>query len=75
MKNRALTHTVILGALSASLYFLLWLFEEQLIHYTQQGRWYFIIPIAIAFAFSLVHGTFTGYFWDVLGFKAKTKGK
>jgi len=29
------------------------------------------MPVAIALAFSLVHGAFTGYFWEVIGIKPK----
>lgn len=74
-KSKALTHTVALGGLSAFLYFLLWLLEEPILKASGQGGWYFIIPIGIAFAFSLVHGSFTGRFWDVLGVKAKSVKK
>lgn len=33
--------------------------------------WYVLAPIALAFALSYTHGTFTGLFWDVVGLKAK----
>jgi hypothetical protein len=72
MKQNVLLYTIILGILSAGLYFLLWWLEKPLMHYSQQGEWYFIIPIATAFAFSLVHGAFTGYFWEALGIQAKS---
>ena len=74
-KTRALTKTFILGGASALLYFLLWLLSEHIMAYSQQGKWFFIIPIAIAFVFSAVHGAFTGHFWDVLGVKAKSVKK
>jgi hypothetical protein len=74
-KSKALTRTVALGGASAGLYFLLWLFEEPLIKSTGQGGWFFVIPIAIAFLFSWIHGSFTGLFWDVLGVKAKSVKK
>ncbi len=72
MKQRVLLYTIVLGILSAGLYFLLWWLEKPIMSYSQQGKWYFIIPIAIAFAFSLVHGAFTGYFWEALGIQAKS---
>jgi hypothetical protein len=34
-------------------------------------RLYAFIPLAVALVFSLVHGAFTGHFWDLLGFRAK----
>jgi hypothetical protein len=74
-KTRALTKTLVLGGASAILYFLLWLLATPIIAYSQQGKWFFIIPIAIAFLFSAVHGAFTGHFWDILGVKAKSVKK
>ncbi|MEY3219765.1 MAG: hypothetical protein RIT27_1122 [Pseudomonadota bacterium] len=72
MNNKMVLYTFILGVMSGSLYFLLWWLEKPIMFYSKQGQWYFIIPIAIAFVFSLVHGAFTGYFWEALGIKAKS---
>jgi hypothetical protein len=69
--GRQLTKTVILGLISAGLYLLLYLFEDRVMEVAAHGDWYFVIPILIAFAFSLVHGAFTGHFWEILGIKAK----
>jgi hypothetical protein len=33
--------------------------------------WYVFAPIAMAFALSYTHGTFTGLFWDIVGLKAR----
>ena len=33
---------------------------------------YPLLPVATALVFSLFHGAFTGYFWDVVGVTAKT---
>ncbi len=67
------------GAASVSMYAAMFFFSEELIemaHQTRQGRKaLFIVPIAIAFAFSYFHGAFTGYFWDVLGLKPAPKKK
>lgn len=63
--------TILWGITSIVLYLLLYLLEEPLLNLSKQGHWYFIVPIAIAFTFSLVHGNFTGHFWDILGVKAK----
>jgi hypothetical protein len=39
---------------------------------TRQGeKLYALVPIGIAIVFSLVHGAFTGHFWDLLGLRAK----
>lgn len=63
------------GILSGILYFLLYHFGNdirQLAELTRQGdKIYFLVPIVIAFAFSLVHGRFTDRFWEAVGLKAK----
>lgn len=64
-------NTLLLGLLTALLYLLLWLLEASILEWSQHGRWFFVIPIAIAFLFSLVHGSFTAHFWDLLGVKAR----
>jgi hypothetical protein len=39
-----------------------------------KGNWaYVLVPILIAFVFSLAHGTFTSRFWNSLGLKAASK--
>lgn len=64
-----------LGALSLTLYALLFWFDEELLALAQSTRSgdkrFFFVPIAIALLFSFVHGAFTGRFWDVLGLRAK----
>jgi len=73
--KRALYQALAYGAASAALYFALYVFADQILEVSRQGRWYFIVPIAIAFTFSAVHGTFTGQFWDLFGIKAKQAKK
>jgi uncharacterized membrane protein HdeD (DUF308 family) len=73
--KRALYQALIFGTISIALYVALYLFADQILELSKQGRWYFIVPIAIAFLFSAVHGTFTGQFWDLLGVKAKQARK
>lgn len=73
---RAFVLTLILGAASAGLYFLLFLFADELTELAGanrdgQHRLYAFIPLAVALVFSLVHGAFTGHFWDLLGFRAR----
>jgi hypothetical protein len=65
------TRAVLFGVLTLALYFLLYLFEDEILAFTSRGRWYFIAPVVIAFVFSFTHGTFTGHFWDLLGIKAR----
>jgi hypothetical protein len=73
--SRALVVTIVLGAASALLYVLLFLFADRLTEMaalTRQGdKLYALIPLAVAMVFSLVHGAFTGHFWDLLGLRAK----
>ena len=73
--SRALVITLILGAASAGLYLLLYLFSDTLpglAAATRNGeKLYALVPLAIAMVFSFVHGAFTGHFWDVLGLRAK----
>jgi len=73
--RRALAVTLTLGAASAGLYLLLFLFADllpELAAATRRGeKIYALIPIVIAMLFSLVHGAFTGHFWDLLGLRAK----
>lgn len=66
----------LLGTLSVALYALLYCFSEELVQMAEATRRgnksFFPIPIALALLFSWVHGTFTGHFWDLLGFKPKS---
>ena len=56
------------GLLSASLYFLLYLYEREIIQaFTRTDGWYPALPVAAAFVFSFAHGAFTSYFWEALG--------
>ena len=73
--SRALVVTLILGAASAGLYFLLFLFSDRLSELaaaTRAGeKIYALVPLVVAMVFSFVHGAFTGHFWDLLGLRAK----
>ena len=72
---RALVVTLVLGAVSAGLYVLLFLFSDKLTELaaaTRAGeKLYALVPLAVAMVFSFVHGAFTGHFWDLLGLRAK----
>jgi hypothetical protein len=63
--------TLALGVLSVLLYAGLFLTEDRILQLSTLGGWYFLVPVTIAFLFSLAHGAFTGYFWDLLGIKAR----
>ncbi len=63
------------GLLSATLYFLLFKYQAEILHFAQLTREGvkidFIIPIIIALIFSFVHGGFATYTWQSLGLKSK----
>ena len=75
LSSRALVVTLVLGAASAALYLVLYLFSDtlsELAAATRAGeKIYALVPLAVAMVFSLVHGAFTGHFWDLLGLRAK----
>ena len=66
-----------MGALSVTLYSLLYLYNTSLTHIAQDThagqKTLFFMPIIVALVFSWVHGSFTSRFWDMLGVKAKTQ--
>ncbi|MBI3570116.1 MAG: hypothetical protein HY082_03295 [Gammaproteobacteria bacterium] len=66
----------LLGALSLALYALLYQFCDELVQMAEATRRgdknFFPVPIVLSLTFSLVHGAFTGHFWDMLGFKPKS---
>ena len=67
------------GVGSLALYALLYLYSDETVEFARRTRegetiW-FVVPIAIAFLFSLVHGAFTGYFWDAIGMKPADKNR
>ncbi len=63
--------TVGFGLASAALYGALYAFERPILAMTSEGGYSLFLVVAIAFAFSIVHGAFTGRFWDALGLKAR----
>ncbi len=64
--------TIGLGAASLGLYGALYVFQIPILDFTSRGSGSAMAAvIAIAFGFSIVHGAFTGRFWDMLGLKAK----
>jgi hypothetical protein len=60
------------GAASVLCYALLFTYQNEVMAaFTRTDGWYPLLPIATAFVFSLAHGAFTGYFWEVLGVTAR----
>jgi len=73
-RKSQLIKVLLWGLFVVALYTGLYVGEAQLIQLTAQGKWTFIVPIAIAFLFSFAHGNFTGQFWNILGIKPKLSG-
>lgn len=75
--STATRNAILYGIASLGLYFLLFLFNDEIrsmAEATSRGdKLLFFVPIIIAFIFSIVHGAFTGYFWEALGLTAKKK--
>lgn len=72
------SRTVLWGAVTALLYATLFVEADtviQMARETPQRPWLVFVPIAIAFAISWAHGTFTGLFWEAMGLKPATKHK
>ena len=67
------------GLASVALYVLLFVYADETIEIARRTRdgekLLFLVPILIALVFSLVHGAFTGYFWDAMGLKPVDKKK
>lgn len=61
------------GICSGALYLLLYLYRDEIMAtFTRTDGWYPALPIVTAFVFSLAHGAFTGYFWEVVGVTARS---
>jgi hypothetical protein len=71
-RSRLFGKTLGLGLVVGMLYAALFLSEGDILAWTAQGRWTFVVPLAIAFLFSLAHGAFTHNFWELVGIRAKT---
>jgi hypothetical protein len=66
---------ILMGVISISLYVLLLLKQDVLNEYFGRGGMYAFLPIITAFIFSIVHGSFTGNFWTLMGIEAAKKKK
>ncbi len=75
IKKKPYGALLVMGLLSAALYTFLLLNQTIINKYSAMGGAYAFMPIAAAFLFSYVHGSFTGNFWTVLGIEASKKKK
>ncbi len=72
-KKRPVGIMVLTGMISIALYATLLMNQETIIGNFAKCGLYALLPIATAFAFSFIHGSFTGHFWTVLGIEAARK--
>lgn len=72
-KKKPVAQMLVMGIISIALYTALLMYQEIINTYFGRGGVYALLPIATAFLFSFIHGTFTGNFWTVLGIEAKKK--
>jgi len=72
-KKKPWASAAIYGGLSIFLYASLLLYQDTVIDYFGRGGLFALLPIAVAFLFSYVHGSFTGSFWSVIGIEASKR--
>lgn len=74
-KKKPLGKMIITGIVSVALYGILLSNQDLANDYVSRGGLFALLPIAVAFLFSIVHGSFTGKFWTVMGIEAAKKKK
>lgn len=63
--------TALWGVVSIGMFIAMYIFEGDInTTFGKGGFAYALLPIATAFAFSFVHGNFTGNFWTAMGIEA-----
>lgn len=72
-RRTAAKRAALFGAMSLGLYGVLFAYADTIMHYFTMGGVYAALPIAAAFLFSYVHGTFAGELWTALGITASKK--
>jgi hypothetical protein len=75
-KRKPVGAMIVMGVGSVALYAALLLNQDLVNRTFGRAGAYAVLPILTAFVFSIVHGSFTGHFWSVLGVEAaKNHGK
>jgi hypothetical protein len=75
-KKKPISAMVLTGVASVALYAALLLYQDEVNAVCGRAGAYAVLPILTAFVFSIVHGTFTGHFWTVIGIEAaRNKGE
>ena len=63
------------GTISFILYFLIFYFEELVMHYFVLGSWYAVLPISTAFLISIAYGSFANFVIDYISKIQEKKSK
>ena len=63
------------GSISFILYFLIFYFEESVMHYFVLGSWYALLPISTAFLISIAYGSFANFVIVYFGIIQEKKSK
>ena len=63
------------GSISFILYFLIFYFEESVMHYFVLGSWYAVLPIITAFLISIAYGSFANFVIDYISKIQEKKSK
>ena len=63
------------GSISFILYFLIFYFEELVMHYFVLGSWYAVLPISTAFLISIAYGSFANFVIDYISKIKEKKSK
>ena len=66
-RKRHVKNCFVFGALTAGLYAAVFTSQEAVMTYFTKGGIYALLPVAVVFALSYVHGNFTSSFWSALG--------
>ncbi|MHB8880625.1 MAG: hypothetical protein ACYC69_03830 [Thermodesulfovibrionales bacterium] len=72
-KKKPVGVMVLTGIISLGLYAALLMNQDIINANFAKGGIFALLPIATAFVFSYIHGSFTGHFWTVLGVEAARK--
>jgi len=72
-KRKLLLQTLLFGAITATLYGLVFANVDTVVQLFSRGGYYAALPIATVFIFSYAHGTFASKFWSFLGIEAVMK--
>ncbi len=73
LKKKPVGKMIFAGIISIGMYAFLLIRQDMINDLFAKGSLYAVLPIVTAFAFSFVHGSFTGNFWTVLGVEASKK--